>query len=1119
MNRIYRLVRDPVNGRCKVVSELARQRGTVSVTTRAVRAGLPTRIALGAALLAALPASALDYTVPITVNAGESLDLASGDSVLHTGSSYAVTVTGQDSTLHATDLDLGVTGNGSGIGAMSGGSVQIEGGHIQLGDGSASVGYALNASGAGSVIRANNLVIDAYRNGSGYGTVNATGGGKVWLTGGRVSSGGHALYATGSGSELHVTGTEINNGGNSAVSAEGGALLAMEALQLTFAPGNSGYSGRLSSNGVGSVLSLTDVDVVNGYFDINNGGLLRINGGSATTNGGSIRLLGNRANGIHASAEVTGGTFDTTGGYGVNVNEWGQLTANGAHFTVRDGQSGLWLSSAASLADLTDTVISTYGTNGYGHGVDVWGGTATMTGGSIDTHGDGVYGLRASGSNPPTPYSRIRANDLDITTYGNGGGGVFLGGSTADVQLDGGHITVLGDAAFGIVQMNTAQLTADNLGIHAKGAGSGAYRSYITVFGPYWDRLTFNTSQLQTEDGPALWLQGSNHALTLNNTDVVARQAGSVDGGRLLRVSDTVFTDGSSVATSDILFSADNSRLTGDVVVDSATANVQMALANASVLTGALRGDSGFHVASLSLDDSSRWNLRGDSTVGTLRHAGTIAFVAPTRGDFKTLTITGDYVGNGGTWVMNRQLGDDGSAGDALVIQGNSSGTANVRVDNAGGAGALTSEGIRLISVAGQSDAQFTLQGRAVAGAYDYFLYKGGVSTPDDGNWYLRSEYVAPVDPVEPVDPVDPVDPIDPVDPVEPVDPIDPVDPATPDPGQPVDPINPVDPVDPVDPGPKVERPEPAIYLANQSAALRMFQHSLHDRAGDPGTRVHAEDATGALAWANVRSSNLDRHAAGEQVRVDSRVDSVMVGIGHALAANVGGQLQLGLMGGHGRASSDAVSTVTGYAARGVVTGTTLGLYGTWLQDADMQQGAYVDSWVQYSRFRNRVQGEGLAEERYRSRNWSGSVEAGYVLPLQRTADRGLYLEPQLQVVHNRYDADNVVEANGTAVESRRAGGTSTRLGARLYTRALTPKQGDVHPFVAVNWWSGGNASAIAVDDVSIRRDLPDDIYEAKAGVQVNFAGGWRGWGQLVHQTGSQGYRDTSAQLGVSYSW
>ncbi|PAM47156.1 hypothetical protein CEJ63_23150, partial [Acinetobacter baumannii] len=112
----------------------------------------------------------------------------------------------------------------------------------------------------------------------------------------------------------------------------------------------------------------------------------------------------------------------------------------------------------------------------------------------------------------------------------------------------------------------------------------------------------------------------------------------------------------------------------------------------------------------------------------------------------------------------------------------------------AGGAGALTSEGIRLISVGGQSDAQFSLQGRAVAGAYDYFLYKGGVATPDDGNWYLRSEYVPPVDPPEPPDPPQP--PIDP--------PAPPINPPGP-PGPPVDPPLPPAP-------PRVERPEPAVY-------------------------------------------------------------------------------------------------------------------------------------------------------------------------------------------------------------------------------------------------------------------------------------------------------------------
>ncbi|MEG0185088.1 MAG: autotransporter outer membrane beta-barrel domain-containing protein, partial [Stenotrophomonas sp.] len=706
------------------------RRRRVSACARVTRHPLIPSL-LASALWAVLPAQASELQGPLKVVDGGSLQLEAADTLLHSGSGFALEVSGAGSTANLDGSRIEITGGGSGVKASAGGNVLIEGGHIQLGNGSESVGYALNASGAGSEIRASNLVIDAYRNGSGYGTVNATGGGRIWLQGGSVSSGGHALYATGRGSELHVTGTTISNGANSAAYAEGGALLSLESLTMTFAEATSGNSGRLSSSGTGSVLALRDVDVVNGYFDIGNGGTLRTVGGSASSNGSSIRLLGNSANKVYSSADISGGRFETLGGYAVNVNSWGQLTANGAHFTVRDGFSGIWLSGADSLADLTDTKISTFGDNGYGHGLDVWGGTATISGGSIDTHGDGVYGLRASGSNPPTPYSRIRARDLDIITYGSGGGGVFLGGSTADIQLDGGSITTRGSASFGIVQMNTAKLSADNLRIHAQGQNSGAYRSYITVFGPYWDRLVFNNSQLQTEDGPALWLQGSNHELALNNTEVVARQSGSLDGGRLLRVSDTVFTDGSSVATSDILFSADNSRLSGDVVVDSATANVQMSLRNGTLFNGALRADSGYQVATLALDGSSQWNVRGDSSVGTLDHAGTIAFVAPTADDFKTLTVTGDYVGNGGSWVFNRALGDDASRGDQLVIQGNSSGNASISVRNAGGAGALTSEGIRLISVAGQSDAAFSLQGRAVAGAYDYFLFKGGVSTPD----------------------------------------------------------------------------------------------------------------------------------------------------------------------------------------------------------------------------------------------------------------------------------------------------------------------------------------------------------------------------------------------------
>jgi outer membrane autotransporter protein len=107
----------------------------------------------------------------------------------------------------------------------------------------------------------------------------------------------------------------------------------------------------------------------------------------------------------------------------------------------------------------------------------------------------------------------------------------------------------------------------------------------------------------------------------------------------------------------------------------------------------------------------------------------------------------------------------------------------------------------------------------------------------------------------------------------------------------------------------------------------------------------------------------------------------VLVGVGRRFEVGGTGELQAGAMLGHGRARNDSRSQVTGYTARGVVTGTSVGAYATWLQDARMEGGAYVDGWLQYGRFRNSVQGEGLQKERYDARNWSASAEAGYVLP------------------------------------------------------------------------------------------------------------------------------------------
>lgn len=133
-----------------------------------------------------------------------------------------------------------------------------------------------------------------------------------------------------------------------------------------------------------------------------------------------------------------------------------------------------------------------------------------------------------------------------------------------------------------------------------------------------------------------------------------------------------------------------------------------------------------------------------DQTIASLTNGGALRF-----GEMPgtTLTVTGNYVGNGGTVYINTVLGDDTSDTDLLTVNGGTSGNTLVRVINVGGTGAQTQDGIKVVDVGGSSAGTFALLGDAVVkgqqavlgGAYAYSLYQGGISNPGDGDWYLRS--------------------------------------------------------------------------------------------------------------------------------------------------------------------------------------------------------------------------------------------------------------------------------------------------------------------------------------------------------------------------------------------
>ena len=134
-----------------------------------------------------------------------------------------------------------------------------------------------------------------------------------------------------------------------------------------------------------------------------------------------------------------------------------------------------------------------------------------------------------------------------------------------------------------------------------------------------------------------------------------------------------------------------------------------------------------------------------------LENAGTVQLGVPDPTPPGTrLTVAGNYVGAGGALNLNTFLGGDGSPSDVLIINGGSAtGSTFMHVTNVGGPGEeTTANGIQVVNAingATTAPGAFSLaNGELRAGAFDYDLFRGGVSGSSPNNWFLRSSFIVP---------------------------------------------------------------------------------------------------------------------------------------------------------------------------------------------------------------------------------------------------------------------------------------------------------------------------------------------------------------------------------------
>ncbi|VVP30059.1 autotransporter outer membrane beta-barrel domain-containing protein [Pseudomonas fluorescens] len=175
---------------------------------------------------------------------------------------------------------------------------------------------------------------------------------------------------------------------------------------------------------------------------------------------------------------------------------------------------------------------------------------------------------------------------------------------------------------------------------------------------------------------------------------------------------------------------------------------------NTTVSSGTLQAgatDTFSRASSHRIENGGALDLAGfNQTVASLSNAGAIftSGVANTK-----MTVAGAYVSDGGSLYINTKLNDDSSPTDRLLTQSVTldTGPTSLDINNIGGSGAQTIEGIKVVDVQGTSSAQgaFSLIGNyitqegepaVVGGAYAYTLQQNDIATAADGDWYLRSQ-------------------------------------------------------------------------------------------------------------------------------------------------------------------------------------------------------------------------------------------------------------------------------------------------------------------------------------------------------------------------------------------
>lgn len=483
------------------------------------------------------------------------------------------------------------------------------------------------------------------------------------------------------------------------------------------------------------------------------------------------------------------------------------------------------------------------------------------------------------------------------------------------------------------------------------------------------------------------------------------------------------------------------------------------------------------------------------------------------------LTIQGNYTGNNGTLRLNSMLAGDGAASDRLVVsRGAIGGSTQLLINNLNGAGAATAQnGIQVVEArdgAVSTATAFVQTQTLSAGAYDYRLFKGGVTAGSENSWYLRSTLVAPPAPAPAPEPGEPTQPTQPGEPVV-IAPAATPPVAAPAPGQ-------VELPAPIQ-GESLPlyRPEVPLYAtAPRGAAIiaRQALGTFHQRQGDQ--QLLQGDGAVPASWGQAYGGALRQQWSGT---VSPSLDGDLYGfkVGQDLYAKVGDsgyRQHIGIYVSHSRLDADVKGFALAVENRSVgdleLDGDSVGAYWTLVGP----QGGYLDAVLQYTNLDGRARSDRGDKLNIDGHAWTASLESGYPIAL---SERWV-LEPQAQVIAQKVSLDSASDSVSHISHDAQVELTG-RLGVRLEGAFKGSSDRLLQPYAQVNLWHGdGGRDTLTFDGVDkIKTDYRYTSVQLESGVvaQVNEALSLHGGVQYTANLDSRQQEASGVNLGLRWQF